>query len=106
MTDVQTSKLTLRADLDFPQAQQHFAGHFPGQTIIPGAALTDRVVTEVERATGRRICNVRQVKFVATALPLDALVLQATVSDTSVRFELLRHSEMICSGTLTLESGV
>ena len=106
MTGLSPSGQPLRADCSFPDAPQRFVGHFPRQTVIPGAVLTDRVLTEIERATGRRVGSIRQVKFVTAALPLDTLMLEAWVTGSLVRFELLRQSAVVCSGTLALESDV
>lgn len=63
------------ADAEFcwrvPVDHPAFAGHFPGQPIVPGVVLLDRVIwlagTELGEPTAR--CQVTQVKFLSPCGP-------------------------------------
>lgn len=92
-----------RAALSFPDARTRFAGHFPAQVVIPGAALLDQAVAAIESATGQRVGGLKQVKFISGAAPADRLDLTATALGQQVRFEVLRDEELVCAGTALLE---
>ena len=47
-----------------------YEGHFPGKPVAPGAALTQMVLDEVEaRTQGKRIVELRQIKFLSVIDP-------------------------------------
>jgi len=47
-----------------------YEGHFPGQPIAPGAALTQMVLDEVAKiAEGQKVSQLRQIKFLAVLDP-------------------------------------
>ncbi len=89
----------------FPDADTRFAGHFPARVVVPGAALVDQAVAEIERATGRRVTTLKQVKFVTAAMPSDLLELLGTASDRQARFELLSAGQTVCTGSVLLAAG-
>lgn len=55
-----------------------FAGHFPGSPVLPGAALLDEVLWEIERRRGIDVTHWRiaAVKFLGRVLPGDELILR------------------------------
>ena len=59
-----------------------FAGHFPGNPLLPGALLIDWAVDTLNRkmgwATGSR--SIRQAKFLSPARPNESLVLACAVA--------------------------
>lgn len=83
--------------------QDRFVGHFARRIVVPGAALVDRVVAEVERTCTRRVVELRQVKWVTAAAPDTTMVLSGAMSGALIRFALHVGDQMICSGTMALE---
>jgi len=80
-------------------------GHFPGNPVVPGVVLLDRVVAAVERAWPVRVAGFGQVKFLRPLLPdRDVeLELQRTPDrSASVRFRIDDGSETLASGSVEL----
>ncbi len=69
-----------RIGLQLPAAHPSFAGHFPGNPIIPGAVLLDELLAAIERAQGRPTAAwaVKWVKFLHPVRPGDGLELEIT----------------------------
>jgi acyl-CoA synthetase (AMP-forming)/AMP-acid ligase II len=89
-----------------PIAEDHaaFAGHFPGFPILPGAALLDVVLHEIERARSIDLTqwSVASAKFLATVRPGDALTLEHSASgDAAIRFVIRTATRAVASGMLT-----
>jgi acyl-CoA synthetase (AMP-forming)/AMP-acid ligase II len=89
-----------------PIAEDHaaFAGHFPGFPILPGAALLDVALHEIERARSIDLTqwSVASAKFLATVRPGDALTLEHSASgDASIRFVIRTATSAVASGMLT-----
>lgn len=87
-------------------AEDHaaFAGHFPGRPILPGAALLDVVLHEIERARSIDLTrwSVASAKFLATVRPGDALTLEHSASgDAAIRFVIRNATCAVASGMLT-----
>lgn len=63
---------------DIPADHPAFAGHFPGQPILPGVLLIQRVMDLAEASIGRSLaaCALRNVKFIAPVMPGDQLRLE------------------------------
>jgi acyl-coenzyme A synthetase/AMP-(fatty) acid ligase/3-hydroxymyristoyl/3-hydroxydecanoyl-(acyl carrier protein) dehydratase len=89
-----------------PIAENHaaFAGHFPGFPILPGAALLDVVLHEIERARSIDLTqwSVASAKFLAAVRPGDALTLEHSASgDATIRFVIRTATRAVASGMLT-----
>ncbi len=69
-----------RIILQLPAEHPSFAGHFPGNPIIPGAVLLDEILAAIERAQGRPAAAwaVKWVKFLRPVRPGDELALEIT----------------------------
>jgi 3-hydroxymyristoyl/3-hydroxydecanoyl-(acyl carrier protein) dehydratase len=81
-----------------------FAGHFPGFPILPGAALLDVVLHEIERSRSIDLAqwSVASAKFLAIVRPGDDLTLEHTASgDAAIRFVIRTASRAVASGVLT-----
>ncbi len=83
-------------DIDHPAAN----GHFPGNPIIPGAALLDCVL----RATGELIAGpieITHAKFLRPVRPGNLVTLRwQASSDGSVKFECRLGEGLVMSGAL------
>ncbi|HTI94907.1 MAG TPA: hydroxymyristoyl-ACP dehydratase [Rudaea sp.] len=77
-------------------------GHFPGDPIVPGVVLLERVVAAVERAFAANVAGLPQVKFLRPLRPGEDAELRIERSGTSAKFSIARGQELIASGTLEL----
>lgn len=88
----------------FVIAQDHpaFAGHFPGQPIVPAVVLLAEALAAIETATGRAPDEWRLsgAKFLQAVGPGARLTLVHEESHGGRRFELRCGEAIVASGTL------
>ena len=77
-------------------------GHFPGDPIVPGVVLLDRVTAAVERAWGLHVSGLPQVKFMRRLRPDHAVQLSIERDQGSTHFRIYAGPDLIASGTLEL----
>lgn len=91
--------VVLRVAHDHPT----FAGHFPGQPLLPGvvllsevleAALADPALAMLVGAAPR----IGAAKFLAPVRPGAELVLQLTAAERALRFEVWGGAQLVASG--------
>ena len=60
-----------RVEFDVCVSADHpsLPGHFPQQPIVPGVLLLDCLLCQLQRATGRPVRGLHQVKFSTVLLP-------------------------------------
>jgi acyl-CoA synthetase (AMP-forming)/AMP-acid ligase II len=90
----------LRIAADHPA----FAGHFPGFPIMPGAALLDVILHEIERTRFIDLTQWRlaSAKFLSIVRPGDDLTLEhCRAGDGTIRFEIRGAARAVASGVLT-----
>ena len=88
-----------------PIAPEHpaFAGHFPGQPLLPGVSLLAEVLEavldepELARLVGPSP-RVASIKFLAPVRPGAQLVMQLEASTRGVRFEVREGERVVSSG--------
>lgn len=90
--------------LPIPVDHPAFAGHFPGQPIVPGVVLLDRAQHLIEHANDLSISGIAVAKFHSPAAPGDALTLDYTLGERSVRFEIVCGARKIADGKFTITS--
>ena len=111
-----TGKLTLRALREFaltaladttapttlhvPHDHPSFAGHFPGQPVLPGVVLLSMVMEALQSRLGTP-AQIDQAKFLAPVLPGDTLALAVTAQGNGLRFELTRDNTPVARGQLS-----
>jgi 3-hydroxymyristoyl/3-hydroxydecanoyl-(acyl carrier protein) dehydratase len=85
---------TNEARVRFPAGAAYFAGHFPGQPIVPGVVLIDAAVQVAARATGRplRLLRLAHAKFVRAVGPDQEAVLSFAIAPDPERAERLKIS--------------
>lgn len=88
----------LLIEVDHPS----FAGHFPGQPIIPGVLLLDRAQRAVESNTGLALGGIPAAKFLSPAVPGDNLDLEFEVAGSSVHFDIRCGERKIANGRFVI----
>lgn len=88
----------LRIDAGHPS----LPGHFPGNPIVPGVVLLDRVAAALERRCAARVAALAHVKFsspLRSGLNAD-LTLQ--IDGTKAHFRIAYNGNTIATGTMDL----
>lgn len=84
------------------------AGHFPQHPIVPGVLILDHVLSNLQRATGRRVICLRQVKFTTAMRPQEQAHVRCEVDFERASFRVTAERDgvvmTIAAGVLTLES--
>ncbi|WP_423454390.1 hypothetical protein [Ottowia sp. VDI28] len=81
------------------------AGHFPGQPVVPGALLLSWLASDVRRATGREVLEIREARFQGAALPGATLESRTSASASAMRFVIIEAgtpARVVASGSLVL----
>ena len=73
MTEMSPQLYSARADI--PLDHPCFPGHFPGQPILPGVLLLERVMSLAQAWSTQPLgaCTIYNVKFLSAVVPGDAL---------------------------------
>ena len=80
-------------------------GHFPGQPIVPGVVLLDRVIEAIEAVRGPLPpLRLPQVKFLQPLLPGQSAQVQLQGDAPRWRFRVLRGDTVLASGEVVAES--
>ena len=102
-----------KARVDIPVDHPCFPGHFPGQPILPGVLLLERMMSLAQASIGQSLneCTVYNVKFLAAVVPGDVLDVQLTATNLdeykfTVRISQAGGAEgvLACSGQLRVAS--
>ena len=87
-----------------PADHPAYAGHFPGQPILPGVVLLDAALHALATVQGMpaATAQLKSAKFLSPVQPGEALTLHFTDAATeSVRFEIRCNARVVASGTVT-----
>lgn len=94
-----------RVETSITIAQDHpaFAGHFPGQPVVPAVVLLAEALAAIELATGRapHEWTVSGAKFLQPVGPGARLTLTHEEARGGRRFEICSGETIVASGTLT-----
>ncbi|WP_395679590.1 hydroxymyristoyl-ACP dehydratase [Dokdonella sp.] len=88
----------IRIEVDHPS----LPGHFPGNPVVPGVVLLDRVAQALARDAGGTIARIRVVKFHAPLLPCEDAELSIERDDQRARFRIERAGQPLLSGEAEL----
>ncbi len=79
-------------------------GHFPGQPVVPGVVVADRVITLLAAAQpGLRVAGIRKLKFLRPLLPGERVVVGfAAPKDGRLRFQCHCDGTLLAEGNLEL----
>jgi len=84
-----------------------FAGHFPGNPILPGVVLLDMAVYAITMAAGIRLegCEISAIKFLSPVRPGEKLeIRQSRAAGSVIRFDITAGLRKIASGNIVLRS--
>ncbi len=98
---------TICAPLRIAQSHPALAGHFPGQPLVPGVVLLDRVLAVAERWLGHgiRLRTLKQAKFSAPLLPEQDAQIELQLQENELRFVILRDGTAIAQGSMSVDLG-
>ncbi|MFZ1625615.1 MAG: hypothetical protein WAU48_12665 [Gammaproteobacteria bacterium] len=91
--------------LSIPPDHAAFAGHFPGNPIVPGALLLDESLRSIAAACGVTItaCSIVTAKFASPARPGEELRLEfARVEGARVNFTIRAPDRCVARGTFSI----
>ena len=94
--------------LDVARDHPAYAGHFPGQPILPGVVILAEVLAAITKATSIPVeqWQVSNAKFLDPVVPGTALTLHHERLETGgVRFEVRSPAGIVASGALTPRRG-
>ncbi len=84
-----------------PADHPSLPGHFPGNPIVPGVVLLDRVMDAIEAGHGALpALRMPQVKFLKPLLPGEPAAVHLQGTAPRWRFQVLRGGELLASGEL------
>lgn len=91
--------------LPLPIAADHpaYAGHFPGQPILPGVVLLDAALYALAGVLGMPAASgqIKSAKFLSPVLPGEALTLHYTASTADgFRFDIRGTARTVASGAV------
>jgi 3-hydroxymyristoyl/3-hydroxydecanoyl-(acyl carrier protein) dehydratase len=104
---------TLDARACVPKDSIWFAGHFPGEPILPGIALLHTVYEAIlgdARARGEsvKVSSLKRVRFTGPVLPGETLLLSLTREDGTeeilFNFKILVKESIVCSGMIAVNN--
>ncbi|MGV8990324.1 MAG: hypothetical protein ACOH1Q_02855 [Thiobacillus sp.] len=94
--------------LTIPADHPAYAGHFPGQPILPGVVLLDAAMHALAKVQGNPTASgqIKSVKFLSPVLPGEPLALYYTASAAGgFRFELRSDARTVASGAVDFAQG-
>jgi 3-hydroxymyristoyl/3-hydroxydecanoyl-(acyl carrier protein) dehydratase len=92
-----SDRLVLRESLRITVDHPALPGHFPGDPVVPGVVLLDRVAASVE-ARGHALRRIAAVKFVAPLRPGEDAELVVEIDAPRLRFRVERAGTPILRG--------
>ena len=79
-------------------------GHFPGNAIVPGVVLLDRLACEVERHLTTRLRTLPQVKFMRPLKPDEHARLTIDYTAPNGHFVIACGEDVVAKGTFEVSA--
>jgi len=94
----------IEARLNVPADHPSLPGHFPGQPVVPGVLLLERLIEAAQAALDSpvRVTAMPQVKFLAPLLPGEEALAFLEITPHSIRFKVERGEQAIAQGLFQL----
>ena len=93
-----TAAAEYREAIRIPAAHPALPGHFPGNPVVPGVVLLDRVAAALERWRGTRVAGLPQVKFLRPLAPDQDAEIVLAVTNHGIRFSIIHNGATLASG--------
>jgi 3-hydroxymyristoyl/3-hydroxydecanoyl-(acyl carrier protein) dehydratase len=93
--------MDLEMEIRTPLEHPCYAGHFPGDPIVPGVLLLDLIVEALDRGAPRHIGS---VKFHHAVRPGDAFTLRSRFNGETLSFRGVVGERLLLEGTLSFGS--
>jgi 3-hydroxymyristoyl/3-hydroxydecanoyl-(acyl carrier protein) dehydratase len=93
-----TDQLKQHLKLAAPEEHASYAGHFPGNAVVPGVLLLDMVVEAVALGPPRAV---DQVKFQRALKPGESFDLAWSADGDQVNFRCERGGQLLAAGRLS-----
>lgn len=111
LSTVEETEYGWHFDVRLPENSSWFAGHFPGDPVLPAVAQLDlvaRLWRHVGTAPASFVVGVRRVRFLARARPGDRLRVEIERPDADgvARFSIGRDGQRVSEGRLIWDAGV
>lgn len=93
--------------LTIPKDEAYFAGHFPGNALVPGVVILQYVVEEIacRVGAGQVPQQIQTVKFLAPLRPGDCMTIELEFTgEASVRFSCREGDRPIAAGLMTMRA--
>lgn len=98
----------IQLTLQIPREHPSYAGHFPGQPIVPGVMLLDEVMQAIEKQVPHIAlfssagAEIPVCKFLAPVLPGATLSLTLTWAEPGslLTFKLQQAAQLVASGSI------
>lgn len=104
-----TATSSQRFELVFAHDHPSFAGHFPGQPVVPGVLLLGDIVAAIARATGLSIERLSQARFSHAIRPSEVVGVSWRRDGAAVRFsasiDTPQGPKQVADGQLVLTEG-
>lgn len=93
-----------------PPDHPAFAGHFPGNPIVPGVLLLDAAVHAIQQANASQAqnpaamqtCEISSAKFLSPVGPGETLTISCRPGAGGTHFEIHSGARKVATGTLVL----
>jgi 3-hydroxyacyl-[acyl-carrier-protein] dehydratase len=84
-----------------------FAGHFPGNPIVPGVVLLDHALFRAQTLWGHEggFWHVTKAKFLSPVRPGELLRFKLEITPhSSIRFDIFSNDRAVASGTFSIST--
>lgn len=97
---------TVEFDIEIAPSHPALPGHFPGNPVVPGVLLLDRLFAGLQAETGRRVRRLDQARFSSALGAREQARAYCSINGPQVDFRLRASrqgvSTVLASGRLTL----
>lgn len=96
----------IEISLEVPTHHPCFAGHFPGNPIVPGALLLQWIADHIARCLdGARLIEIQSMKFTASLKPGDSCKVELLPKGRGGKFNLHCYADTgtVCKAVLVLQ---